>query len=507
MVKRVALVVIILALFTFTVPAGAQSDNFVVVNTSVAHIRSGPSFYTTSLGTVVGGTELPVTGRTEHSTWWRVDSSFGEGWISGEIAVMRGNIDAVPIVSEPTGTPEDPTIIVEGNAITVYRNPNPDSFVVGIAPTGAVMVVTGLTTDGEWYQIHTVMGPGFVRVGEVAFRGNPDAVASVSDPGPSFDGPTIRVNMDTPVTTEPGGGDIIGTIPAGTALPAGGRTADNAWWQVRPDFGIGWIPVNHVSLAGAATNIAVTSPLAGRGPAYTGATFATILIESPRKIAYAEDSFSSDPMWDARLGEQCSVVARTYDGLWLKVTKDGYVGWMHFSGITLQGDMSAIPAIDTTPPPIVNVAIVNTTYLNVRSGPDVKYERLYTTAGGDRLTVTGRHADLPWLRVEDKDTYGIGWVPTEFIIFRGNWAAVPAVTEPIGDLELPTAVIDFPHNVYGHPDKNSFVGAIPGGIYTITGWNADYSWAMIETEEFGEVWIHTDEFALRGTAENAPIVG
>lgn len=496
--------IVLLALLAVAVPATAQGTNAVVVTSGAAHIRSGPSLYTTSLGTVSGGVELVVTGRNETTTWWRVETPFGVGWISAEIAAFRGLLDTVPVVNEPAGTAEAPTVIVEGVAITVYRNPNPDSFVVGIAPTGAVMEVTGRTIDGAWWQVETVMGTGFVRVDEVAFRGDERAVPRVSDPGPTFDGPTVRVNADTAVTSEPGGGLVLGTLAAGTALPAGGRTADNSWWQVAETFGIGWIPVGNVSLAGAASNIRLGSDATTPGPASTGGAFATVVIESPRKIAYAEDSFESAPMWDALLGEQLGVVGRSLDGLWLKVTKTGYAGWIHFSGITLQGTMASIPAIDTSPPPIKNFAIVNTAYLNIRSGPDVIYERLAVASGGDRFEVTGRHPSLPWLRV--KGNFGTGWIQNEFVIFRGDWPAVPRVTEPTGDLDMPQAVIEFPHNVYGEPNWDTLAGSIPGGSYTIIAWSAGYAWAQIETEEFGKVWISAEQFVLRGIADNAPIV-
>ncbi len=503
--RKTALIslVIVLSLSALAVPATAQDDNFVVVDTGNAHIRSGPSYYTTSLGTVPGGTELPVTGRTLTGSWWRVDSEFGEGWVSGEITAFRGTLSTVPVVDEPPGTPEDPTVFVDTYPVTVYRNPDPDSFVIGIAPQGAVMVVTGITADAFWYRVDTVMGSGFLLVEEVAFRGNPQAVPLAEDPGPSFDGPTIRVNVETPVTTEPGGGEVLGTLPAGDVLPTGGRSEDNSWWYVAEDFGVGWIPVSNVSLSGAASNIRVTSDATTPGPAYTGATFATIVIESPRKIAYKEDSFGSPPMWDAGHGEECSVLARSLDGLWLKVVNDNYEGWMHFSGITLVGAMADIPPVDTSPPPIPNFAIVNTSWLNIRSGPDVKYERIGAAKGGDHLEVTGRHPTLTWLRVEGD--YGIGWVQSEFIIFRGDWPAVPVVTEPIGDLELPTAVIDFPHNVYAEPDFDFFIGTIEGGTYPIVGWNQALSWALIETD-LGDVWISSEEFLMRGIAQNAPIV-
>jgi hypothetical protein len=208
-------------------------------------------------------------------------------------------------------------------------------------------------------------------------------------------------------------------------------------------------------------------------------------------------------MWDARLGEELGVTARSVDGLWLQVTTHrGYNGWMHFSGLTLVGSMVGLPIYDTSPV-FENIVIVNIHRLHVRSGPGVEYASLGSFPGGTVLDVTGVHPTLPWIRVESE--FGVGWVRIMYIIFRGQWDAVPKVTEPVGGLEIPLAVIDFPHHVYSQPDLAYPVGSIEGGIYSIIGWSPGYTWALIETP-LGDVWIHSDEFALRGIADNVPII-
>jgi uncharacterized protein YraI len=499
----IGLILAIASLLGAVAPALAQGGNVVVVNTGAINIRSGPSANTTSLGTVSGGVELAVTGRSADGAWWRVDTAFGTGWVSASLVAFQGVLDAVPVVDQPAGVVEPPTVIVDRFAATVYRNPNPDSFVVGIAPTNAVLVVSGRSMDGNWWQVETPMGTGWINAGEVAFRGDISLVQRVGDPGPSFNGPTIRVNVDTTVLTQPGGGETLATLPAGTALPASGRSADNTWWQVAGIFGIGWIPVSNVSLAGSAASIRVASDATVGGPEFTGRAFATALVEAERKVAYAGDSFSSDPMWDARLGEQLGVVGRSADGLWLQVTKPGYIGWMNFSGLTLQGDMAGIPIVTLTVT-VNNVAIVNIHRLNIRGGPGAQYQSLTSVPGGTTLSVTGRHPTLPWLRVEGD--FGVGWVRILYIVFRGNWSAVPFVTEPVGTLEAPVAYLGVAQYVYSQPNLDFPTGGLlPAGLYVIVGWTPGLGWAELETP-LGNVWLPSDLFLMRGIAQNAPVV-
>jgi uncharacterized protein YraI len=501
-VIALTVVITLTSLVSLAAPVLAQSGNIVVVNTGAAHIRSGPAANTTALGSVPGGTELAVTGRSPDGAWWRVSSPYGVGWVSAILVVFRGTPDSVPVVSEPAGTIETPTVIVDSYPATVYRNPNFDSFVVGIAPTGSVMEVLGRSPDGNWWQVQTAIGIGWVNMAQVAFRGDEGLVQRVSDPGPSFDGPTVRVNSDTVVTTLPGGGDVIATLPAGTTLPTGGRSADNTWWQVADVWGIGWIPVSDVSLAGAAANIRVTSNAATPGPAFSGAALATAIVEAERKVAYQTDSFESNPMWDARLGDQLGVVARSTDGLWLQVTRGGYIGWMNFSGITLQGSMAGLPIVDTTPV-IVNVAIVNIHRLNIRSGPGAQYASVTSVPGGSTLIVTGKHPTLPWLRVEG--SYGVGWVRIMYIVFRGYWDLVPTVTEPVGGLEVPLAIFYLPQTVYSQPDLAYPAGEVAEGNYPIVGKTADGAWFMLQTP-LGNTWFPGSKLAWFGDLTNVSVV-
>ncbi|NDJ78356.1 MAG: SH3 domain-containing protein [Chloroflexi bacterium] len=501
-------IAVIIVLSVAPAPVLAQgATNIVVVDTGAANIRSGPAANTTILGSVRGGIELPVTGRNYDTSWWRVVSPYGIGWISSELVVFRGILDAVPVVTQPVGTLELPQVIVDRFDANVYRNPNRDSFVLGIAPTGSLFFVSGLTVDGDWWQIDTPVGLGYISVDEAVLRGDLDLIPVVYDPGPSFEGPTIRVNTQTPVTTAPAGGDVIGTLTPNTALPAYGRTADNTWWQVSGPFGAGWIPVKDISLVGSAGNIDQVSGFTSyAGGVPTGEAAASILIEAERKVAYNEASYTSAPMWDAYLGERGNVIARSLDGMWLQVVIGNYDGWMDFSGITLYGDMSLIPAVDTTPPPIQNIVIINTGRLNIRNGPGVEYASIGSVTGGTSLDVTGKHPTLPWIRVEHP-IWGTGWVRIMYIIFRGNWNEVPYVEEPVGTLEMPQAYILVPHNVYSQPDFAYPTGVVAPGMYTIIGRTADFQWALIETEtDIGPVWIRFEEFELRGIADSAPVV-
>ena len=207
-------------------------------------------------------------------------------------------------------------------------------------------------------------------------------------------------------------------------------------------------------------------------------------------------------MWDTHLGDQLGVVARSTDGLWLQVARAGFIGWINFSGITLQGSMAALPIVDTSPV-ITNVALVNIHRLNIRSGPGAQYQSLTSVLGGTVLVVTGKHPTLPWLRVEG--SYGVGWVRIMHIIFRGVWDLVPSVTEPVGTLEVPLAIFYAPQTVYLTAGYDSPAGEVAAGNYPIVGKTADGGWWMLQTP-LGSVWLPGAKLAWNGDLDNVSVV-
>lgn len=71
------------------------------------------------------------------------------------------------------------------------------------------------------------------------------------------------------------------------------------------------------------------------------------------------------------------------------------------------------------------ILVVNTSFLNVRTGPGVEYSVLVTVVGGTELPVLGVANDDVWYQVATDG--GPGWVNVNFTLARGNFTNVPAV--------------------------------------------------------------------------------
>lgn len=76
------------------------------------------------------------------------------------------------------------------------------------------------------------------------------------------------------------------------------------------------------------------------------------------------------------------------------------------------------------------ILVVNTSFLNVRTGPSVEFTILVTVVGGTELPVLGVANDKVWYQVATDA--GPGWVNVKFTLPRGDFTRVPfaSVDEP-----------------------------------------------------------------------------
>jgi uncharacterized protein YgiM (DUF1202 family) len=83
----------------------------------------------------------------------------------------------------------------------------------------------------------------------------------------------------------------------------------------------------------------------------------------------------------------------------------------------------------------VPLLVVNTSFLNVRTGPGVQYTTLVTVVGGTELPVLGVARDQVWYQVATD--VGPGWVNVNFTLARGDFSNIPVVE--VGELGAPNA--------------------------------------------------------------------
>src|SRR5690606_3192647 len=151
--------------------------------------------------------------------------------------------------------------------------------------------------------------------------------------------------------------------------------------------------------------------------------------------------------------------------------------------------------------------IINTAFLNVRSGPGAQYLPVATVPGGTELTVLGIASDRVWFLVQG--TFGRGWVNEEFTIFRGVIDNVPVIQLSAvagAALATPQAVISGAVTLYAAPGTNfGSVGTISGPLEVpVVARTADFAWVQINTS-LGFGWVLADQVVIRGDTGLIPV--
>ena len=152
--------------------------------------------------------------------------------------------------------------------------------------------------------------------------------------------------------------------------------------------------------------------------------------------------------------------------------------------------------------------IVNTSYLNVRSGPGADYTVVQTASGGTELDVTASTPDGIWFQVQG--AFGSGWVNSEFVIFRGNFSNVSIISyaAAIGTTSVPEAIVSAPVNVYlGAGVETGLLGTAPAGlVLPVIGRTANGAWLQVQTGS-GIGWVLYSTVTFRGSNSAVPVTG
>ncbi len=89
--------------------------------TEEVNVRSGPGTEYTRLGSLTGGSEARVTGRS--GNWWQIEYNGGAGWVFGDI-VTAVNTSGVPEVQAPPRPTAAPTAIPAPTAVPPTATPS-----------------------------------------------------------------------------------------------------------------------------------------------------------------------------------------------------------------------------------------------------------------------------------------------------------------------------------------------------------------------------------------------
>lgn len=493
----VRLMLVIAFIATLAAPVMASQNEqlvapILVVNTSFLNVRTGPSANFGVLTTVVGGTELPVLGTAGDGVWYQVSTAVGIGWVNVEFTLPRGDFTNVPLVSV-NAIPSSATIIqrVPSNAVNVVP-----------------VVPSEVQAEAATSESTTHNGFSGVRLG-ITFV-NPSAAVHVA--------PDINSGKITTIYDGEGVYIVVGqTFAQGVG-----------WFLIDvPGIGTGWVDSEKVSLSFARTvdqSVVVTLGSIAFGSTPGGGGNGIVLPQ----------------------GTEGLVRNISPDGQFVQIQlTDGRIGWVPFSSVTArtgtptdETPLEPLPAPAPTtnepvitapsvnsanlaalgqggggttivaPIPVINTprVVVNTSFLNIRSGPGAQYTVLFTARGASEYPVLGIASDGVWFLIQTP--FGQGWVNNEFVLFRGSIEVVPIIENASGVIATPVVVVGSSAQLYAAPGVNfGVLGTIAGPVEApIVARTPEFDWVQINTSA-GFGWVLTSDVTVRGDVSLIPIVG
>lgn len=480
-----ALLVFVWGVSAISVAAEAPAQfasPILVVNTSFLNVRTGPSAEFSTLTTVVGGTELPVLGTVGDGVWYQVSTAAGVGWVNVEFTLARGDFRNVPLV-EVTSPPAVPVIVQPGPAAVA---PAP---VVQASSAGSTTTTPQATTNQRFLRV--VPRETLVNV---------------------YPSPDINSNLAFAIS---------GTNPNIDYAIIGQTSAQGInWFQIDvPGKGTGWVDSAKISIR-------------------LGRTTSRGVVTTTRDLTLTSTPGAGNGLYLVR-GTEGYIIGISADSLFVQLElADGTTGYASFDALQQRTGTTtditpinvstltvAAPATTTgtstgTTPPAngatviavvpqieasTSVVIINTSFLNIRSGPSAQYTTVFTARGGSEFTVLGLAEDGVWFLISG--TFGQGWVNNEFVIFRGSIERVPIIQASAGVLQTPVALIGTSVQLYAAPGVNfGALGTVVGPVEApIVARTSDFEWIQINTSA-GFGWVLAAQVAVRGDASLIPVV-
>lgn len=372
----------------------------------------------------------------------------------------------------------------------------------------------------------------FVLIALFAFSATYSRVANASNPQQAiFERPRLIVNTSfLNVRVGPSANfAIVETVAGGTELPVLGTAGDSVWYQVATPSGQpGWVNIEFTIPRGDFTNVPLVefniTDVQQAGVVVTPAPNVIVapvpeFIQSIVVVNTSALNVRSGPgsqyvkLLTAGGGTEFPVLGVTPDTAWFLVQTTNGRGWVNAEFVVFRGDFATVPivAYENIPEAQLRIetprAIVNTSFLNVRSGPGAQYTQVFVARGGAELPVIGLASDGVWFLIQTP--VGQGWVNNEFVIFRGSIEAVPLIelADAGGVLQTPVAVIGSSIALYAAPGANfGLLGTVVGPVEApIVARTPDFDWVQINTS-VGFGWVPANQVIVRGESALIPVI-
>lgn len=319
--------------------------------------------------------------------------------------------------------------------------------------------------------------------------------------------------------------DIITAVAGGTELPVLSLRVGSDWIQVSSPAGPGWVNSFYTIARGDFSGVRNQfTPLNLTSGTAIPAGAPHVVVNTSYLNVRTGPGAGHSVLATVKGGTKLLVTHIDSGRVWYQVSTAAGSGWINSRFAVTRGSFanvsrSPLPGLPanlgtgaTDLAPGTPHLVVNTSFLNVRTGPGVGNPVLTVVKGGTNLIVTAIHSGGVWYQVQT--SAGVGWVNSTFAVTRGNFsslrrAGTPTVREGAHlSGSTPRAVVNTAHlNIRTGPGvSHGIITNVPGGtVLKVLGLSRGRGWYMVEGS-FGQGWLNNHYTVFRGDFSKVRVV-
>ncbi len=157
--KRILLVLLVVAILGATLPAYAQAP-VASINTGSLNVRTGPGMQYGSVATLPFGFGVNMVARNAGGNWILIELTNGvTGWVNVNYLFTQYPTRSLPVTEEAVEPTVTPTATVSGALnLNVRIGPSTDNAVIAAIPLGTRVVLLGRNYNSTWAQVQLPNG-------------------------------------------------------------------------------------------------------------------------------------------------------------------------------------------------------------------------------------------------------------------------------------------------------------------------------------------------------------
>ena len=160
-------------------------------------------------------------------------------------------------------------------------------------------------------------------------------------------------------------------------------------------------------------------------PAHGGVDYPVAEVKASYLNVRSGPGVSNDVVGVLRQNDKVYMMARSSGGKWVLIHTPGLEGWVNryylhttfpWTSLPVAGSSQPMPPAKPQPPKPDNLAVVNVSALNVRSGPGVQHRAIAVVFGGTEVLVMAREAN-GWVKIQ-LPTGTVGFVNGAYLTYK-----------------------------------------------------------------------------------------